>query len=140
MSRRRQVSLTGADYEKATELRDALTHVTGRRVTLTDTVGRALACLEDAHARGAWLSPKEAAPVLERRMRDQLVSVLAQFIARTMPDRILRGVVYEPGATHAGGGMLRVSLEGQQQVPLLLVGEGSTAAGLKVESWTPGAA
>ena len=131
---RRQVSLTYDDYQKAANLRDTLAEVSGRRVTLTDTIGRALACLEDAHARGAWLSPKEAAPVLERRMRDQLVSVLAQFIARTMPDRAFRGVVYERGTTHASGGMLRVLLGEQQYVPLLLVGEGGAAALPEVES------
>ena len=92
---RRQVSLRTADFEKATTLRDAITERSGRKITISDTVSRALACLEDAHARGAWLSPREAAPVLEQRHRDQVASVLAQFIARACPEKMLSGIAFD---------------------------------------------
>ena len=92
---RRQISLRNADFEKATALRDALAEKSGRKVTISDTIGRSLDCLEDAHTRGAWLSPREAAPVLEQRHRDQVVSVVAQLLARIAPERPLRGVAFD---------------------------------------------
>ena len=92
---RRQVSLRNVDFEKATALRDAITEKSGRKVSISNTVGRALECLEDSHSRGAWLSPQEAAPVLERRHRDQVASVLAQFIARACPEKVLRGIAFD---------------------------------------------
>ena len=92
---RRQVSLRNVDFEKATALRDAITEKSGRKITISDTVARALDCLKDAHARGAWLSPSEAAPVLEQRHRDQVASVLAQFIARACPEKMLRGIAFD---------------------------------------------
>ena len=92
---RHQVSVRTVDFEKATALRDAITEKSGRKITISDTVARALACLEDAHARGAWLSPSEAAPVLEQRHRDQVVSVVAQFIARACPEKRLKGIAFD---------------------------------------------
>ena len=92
---RHQVSVRNVDFEKATALRDAITEKSGRKITISDTVARALDCLQDAHARGAWLSPQEAAPVLEQRHRDQVVSVVAQLLARIAPERPLRGVAFD---------------------------------------------
>ena len=92
---RRQVSLRNVDFEKATALRDEITEKSGRKITISDTVARALDCLKDAHAQGAWLSPQEAAPVLEQRHRDQVVSVVAQLLARIAPERPLRGVAFD---------------------------------------------
>ena len=84
-------------------------------MTISDTIDRALECLEDADSRGAWLSPKEAEPVLEERLRKEIVSVLAQFIARTMRDREIRGVRFEK--LSPGGGVLYVHLD-DNVVPL----------------------
>ena len=92
---RRHIAVNARDHERATALRDALAERSGRKVTISGTVGRALECLEDAHARGAWLSPSEAAPVLEQRHRDQVVSVVAQLLARIAPERPLRGVAFD---------------------------------------------
>ena len=89
------MSLRIGDFEKATALRDAITEKSGRKITISDTVARALDCLQDVHARGAWLSPREAAPVLEQRHRDQVASVLAQFIARACPEKMLRGIAFD---------------------------------------------
>ena len=91
---RRQVSLRNADFEKATALRDALAEKSGRKVAISDTLARALECLEDAHVRGAWLSPSEAGPVLTERLRDSLASAFAQFIGREMPERRLKGIAF----------------------------------------------
>ena len=96
-SKRKQVSLRAADFEMAVGLRDAITEKSGRKVTISDTVARALACLKDAHERGAWLSPPEAASVLEARHRDKLASVLAQFVARACPTKTLKGIAFDPG-------------------------------------------
>ena len=92
---RRQVSLRLATWQKAAELRDSLAERSGRRVTIGDTIDRGLDCLADAHERGAWLSPREAAPILERRLQDQIASALAQFVARAMPDRSLAGIMID---------------------------------------------
>ena len=92
---RRHIAVSVRDYERATALRDALAERSGRKVTISGTVGRALECLEDSHSRGAWLSPQEAAPVLERRHRDQVASVLAQFIARACPEKRLKGIAFD---------------------------------------------
>ena len=93
---RRHIAVNARDHERATALRDALAERSGRKVTISNTVGRALECLEDAHARGAWLSPQEAAPVLEQRHRDQVASVLAQFVARACPEKRLKGIAFDP--------------------------------------------
>lgn len=98
--KRRQVSLQIETWQKAVQLRDALAQKSGRRVSIGDIVHRGLECLQDAHERGAWLSPAEAAPVMEQRLRDRIASALAQFVARAMPDkRLVRIVVYPPGDT-----------------------------------------
>ena len=116
---RRQVSLRMDAWYKAAQLRDSLVEKTGRKVTITDTIERALECLEDAHRRGAWLSPKEAAPVMEQRMRNKIVSVLAQFVARAMPDRrLVKIVVYPPG--DALDVVLEAKDRGEETFPLLV--------------------
>lgn len=114
---RRQVSLQTIDYNKAAALRDVLTEKSGRAVTITDTIARALDCLDDAHHRGAWLSPREAEPVLERRSRDRLISVLAQFIARAMPGRELKSISFDPTNER-----LLVYLDDDDPLPLLAGG------------------
>lgn len=123
---RRQVSLRSAVWLKATQLRDVLAAITGRKVTIADTIERALDCLEDANSRGAWLSPREAAPVLEERLRKEVVSVLTQFIARAMPDRGLVGVTFERPVYPGGGGKLYVHLDNHVAVPMLLGGADAT--------------
>ena len=110
---RRQVSLRNVDFEKATTLRDAITEKSGRKITISDTVGRALDCLTDAHAQGAWLSPQEAAPVLEQRHRDQMASVLAQFVARACPEKKLKGIAFD-----SANGMLTVIFDEGDRIDL----------------------
>jgi hypothetical protein len=113
---RRQVSLRLDTWRKAVELRDKLAEKSGRRVAISDTIDRGLACLADAYDRGAWLSPKEAAPVWEQRLQDQIASVLAQFIARAMPEHSLEGIVIDSNRRTAI--VLLGDLE--EPIPLLL--------------------
>ena len=113
---RRQVSLRLDTWRKAVELRDKLAAKAGRRVAISDTIDRGLECLADAYDRGAWLSPQEAAPVWEQRLQDQIASVLAQFVARAMPDRSLEGIVIDRNQRTAV-----VLLRGADEpIPLLL--------------------
>ena len=122
---RRVVSIRTVAWEKAAVLRDELAEKSGRRVTLSDTVERAFECLEDAHSRGAWLSPREAEPVLATRLRKEIVSVLKQLIA-WMPDVILEGVTFRPSPIPRGGEILTLHLnEGKVT---LLVGGAETIA------------
>ena len=114
---RRQISLRTSVWERASRLRDALATASGRKMTISDTIDRALECLEDANSRGAWLTPKDAAPVLEERVRQEIVSILAQFIARTMGDRKLHGVSFDH-STPGGGMVVSVHLD-DTAVPLL---------------------
>ena len=114
---RRHIAVNARDHERATALRDALAERSGRKVTISGTVGRALECLEDAHARGAWLSPQEAAPVLEQRHRDQVVSVVAQLLARIAPERPLRGVAFD--TEHD---ILNVHFADSESFPLVMSG------------------
>ena len=93
---RRQISIATEDHRRLAALRDSLAEKTGTRVTITDTITRTIDCLEDACQRGAWLSPREAAPVLEQRHRDKLASVIAQFIARACPEKQLKGIAFDP--------------------------------------------
>lgn len=82
-------------HERITQLRDEIAEKSGLNITLADAVRRAVECLEDAHQRGAWLSPREAGPILNQRHVDGIASVLAQFIAHYMPDRTLEGIAVD---------------------------------------------
>ena len=108
---RRQVSIDTDDYHRLAALRDALVEKTGRKVTITDTIARTIECLEDAHRRGAWLSPSEAGPVLTERLRDTLASAFAQFIGREMPERKLKGIAFR-------GEQMVVIFEDDTEAPL----------------------
>ena len=103
---RAQIMVPGGTRDLAAKLRDELVERTGGRITLSDIVHRALVCLDDTHNRGAWLSPKEAAPVLEERHRQKVASALAQFIARACPDRKLKGIAFDTES-----GMMTVMLD-----------------------------
>lgn len=113
---RRQVSLRLDTWRKAVELRDRLAEKSGRRVAISDTIDRGLDCLADAYDRGAWLSPQEAAPAWEQRLQDQIASVLAQFVARAMPECSLEGIVIDRNRRTA----VVILGEPDKPIPLLL--------------------
>lgn len=112
---RRQVSLRREVWQAASDLRDQLAEKSGRKVTITDTIERALQCLEDAHNRGAWLSPREAAPVMEDRHRRAIMSVVAQLIGRVVPSKRLNKITFSPSTD-----MLIVHLEDIGEVSLFV--------------------
>ena len=117
---RRQVSVRSTDWEKASRIREQFSRKSGCKVTITDTIAKALDCLE-AEMEGECLAGKgkmwasqgefcanegiwsagerfHAVEVMDReQLRIEAVSLLSQFIARTMPERRLRKVTHEPG-------------------------------------------
>ena len=93
---RRMVAVPLSVWTKASKIRDDLIARAGRNVTIAEVMSRGLDCLSDSHARGAWLSPKEAAPLLEERHRQSVMSAIAQVIARFAPDAELKGIVFDP--------------------------------------------
>ena len=92
---RRMVSIPDRTFAQLERIHQEIETKAGRPITFGGVIERALECLADAHSRGAWLSPKEAAPVLEQRHRDQVVSVVAQLLARFAPERRLQGIAFD---------------------------------------------
>ena len=126
MTTRKMVSLRQSTYDKVESCRMVLSDFTERNISRADVIDRALDCLLDAHTKGAWLSPKEAAPVLEDRHRREIVSVLGQFIGRIMPDRQLTSVNFD-----AVNSICVVQLDGDEQpMPLLVQGIGAVQGGV----------
>ncbi len=118
---RAPVMLRGETHALAAELRDELTSRSGARHTMADAIHRGLMCLKDAHERGAWLSPQEAAPVMEQRARDRMVSVLAQFIGRAMPEKKLKGIAFA-----TANETMTIEFVDGDSFPILLAGVEST--------------
>ena len=83
---RQLVSLPTQVYEEARQIRDEIEQKLRRKVTMGDAILRGIECLRDAHYRGAWLSPPEAAPVLQQRINDAVARTLGQFIIQAMPE------------------------------------------------------
>ena len=130
---RRQVSVRSTDWEKASRIRDQFSRTSGCRVTITDTIAKALECLE-AEMEGEcsageenWLTREgvwgtgnrfQTVEVMDReQLRIEVVSLLSQFIARTMPERRLRKVTLDPGVGSDGVEMIVVHLD-DEEVPL----------------------
>ena len=111
---RRMVAVPSSVWDKASQLQYDLTERTGRKVTIAEVVSRGLDCLGDAHARGAWLSPKEAAPLLEERHRQSMMSCIAQVIARFAPNEQLKGITFDPANER-----ILIHTEGAQPVSVL---------------------
>ena len=115
--KRRLVSIPDRTVQALERLHQDLKAKSGRPLTFGDVIERALECLDDAHKRGAWLSPREAASVLEQRHRDQVVSVVAQLLARIAPERTLQGIAFDPGRD-----TLVVELAGSEPFSLVMPG------------------
>lgn len=93
---RKQISVRVPTWRKAQQLRSELAETSGREVTMTDVLDRALQCLSDAHAGQAWLSAPEAAVVFEERHRQGIASALVQFAARVAPEKVVRAIRFLP--------------------------------------------
>ena len=68
-AKRKQVSIRAEQWHKLNALRIELEIMTGREVQITEAMGRAIDCMDDAHRRGAWLSPEEARGVMDERLK-----------------------------------------------------------------------
>lgn len=90
--RRHVVSVSAATYAEIQRLKAELERTSGRRLTVTDVLDRALENLSDAHERGAWLSPKEMWPVLRERQHRAIRSVIGQVVERFAPGYTLKAV------------------------------------------------
>ena len=93
--KRRMMGIPLATNAKIEFLQGMLRQKTGYDFTKTQVIQRALEILEDAYGRGAWLSPVEAGPVIQARHKREIASVLGQFIAMSMPDARLDGVLFD---------------------------------------------
>ena len=118
---RRQVSVRSADWQKASRLRDEVSRVSGCKVTITETISRALGCLEDELTQPR---PQQGVEVSKERLqrenlRMEVVSLLSQFIARTMPERRLRGVAFDSDEGPGGVVTLFVHLD-DLKIPLFV--------------------
>ena len=90
------VQVSVETHAKVKKLRDQLQAKTGLSVSLHDVIARGLDCLEDAHAREAWLNPAEAMAVLEQRFEERTVVVTAQIFSRFCPGLDLERVSFDP--------------------------------------------
>ena len=116
---RRQVSIRTVDWQKASQLRDKVSRASGRKATITDTIARALGCLESELGR-TWLhSERSLVDVEAEQLKIDFVSVLSQFIARTMPERRLCQVTVEPGTVPGGVASVVVHLD-DREIPLFM--------------------
>ena len=153
---RRQVSVRTADWQKASQLRDEVSKGSGCKVTITETISRALRSLED-ELRRPWHggdrrepsaalqedASRLALPIVADQalhgqsqtqvpagvrgveriqrllIRSVIVSVLSQFIARTMPERRLRRISCDLEIGSEGVDTLLVHLD-DRKIPLFV--------------------
>ena len=85
-TRQSPIMVSEATHTKAKALANELSSKIGLTVSLGEVVDRALECLKDAHGKGAWLSPREAGPVMEDRLRENILSVVVQVVKAIAPD------------------------------------------------------
>ena len=91
----RNISVNLETAQLIEELRDELSAKTDSRVTIADTVRRAVHCLRDAHNDRRWLTGAEAAVTMQRRHQETTVNVIGQLLARYAPDVKLNGVSFD---------------------------------------------
>jgi len=93
--------------------------MSGRKITISETVERALACLAVSDFHTALLTREQAASMVEERLRKEISSVLIQFVARAMPKSVVRGVTFHQAGIPGGGRLVLVHLD-DHEVPLLI--------------------
>ena len=118
---RRQVSIRSSDWLTASRLRTEVSMATGAKVSITDIIARAVRCLDEKLVRGRpYRSVAVSNEQLQREnLRMEVVSALSQFIARTMPERRLRGVTFDPDEGSGGVVTLFVQLD-DIKIPLFV--------------------
>ena len=118
---RRMVHMPLNIYEKARKLQTRIQEKIGLEVALGGVIERAIECLDDAQNRGAWLSPKEAAPQFERRFKERMMDLTEQLLAKVAPDRKLKSIDFK-------GGQMRVFLDDDPPIQLAKFAGGEKAA------------
>ena len=117
-SRYQNVNIKPVTYQHLSRLKEDIKKASGLNPSLGQVVARALVCLDDAQRGQAWLSPKEAAPQFEERHQREVTSLIAQLIARILPERSLQGVDFDRGKN-----TVSVTLSDGQALPLFAVKE-----------------
>ena len=107
------IRLSGPIHTRLEAMRAVLREMTGRPVTQAETVERAIACLTDAHGRGAWLSGAESGRVMEERHQQQVTAVVGHLLAAVRPDLALDGVGFD-----AVNGQAHIVIRGEQTITL----------------------
>ena len=105
---RRMVHMSLTTYEKACQLQTKIQEKIGLEVPLGRVIERGIECLDDAYNRGAWLSPKEAAPRFERRIKESMMDLTELLLARVAPDRKLKKIDFQ--GDRYGFGLMMTSL------------------------------
>ena len=144
---RRQVSVRTADWQKALRLRDEVSRRSGCKVRITEIISRALGCLEDELVQPGS-QPRDGFRAVGELMQrsaitNEVVSVLTQFVARTMPDRRLQGISFDLEEGSEGVDTLFVHLDdlkiplfvGRIEIPVVYC---TSPDALKVEDFFPG--
>ena len=94
---RKLVSLRRDIWRLLDLMRIVLEDKFGRNLTIGEVVERSLLCLADAHKRGAWLSPAEAAPVFLQRHRDAVECAMRGTAAwqRENPTALILAITFD---------------------------------------------
>lgn len=98
--KRKTVSLRAETFARAAKLRDERAMMGGPKATITDTIDRALHCLEDVEKRSAWVAPRDPALVAEDHIVTLISEALAQLIRSHMPDRELDHFEFDYNRRH----------------------------------------
>ena len=82
-------------FERAERLRDELAATGGHKPTMTDTIDRAIRCLEEVQTRSAWTTPSDPRLRLEQHIATLVTSALSQFIRDYLPDEELSSLTFD---------------------------------------------
>ena len=91
----RQIVVSEAIAQRIEALRDVLADKAGRKISLGETVSRAVESLEDCHTRGAWLSPAESAPLNIERIKRVVVEIVDAVLRDAAPELGFRGIGWD---------------------------------------------
>ena len=80
------VMVAPSTHAKVKDMAERLSLKVGRPVPIKEVIDRAITCLEDANAGGAWLSPVESWDVMRDRVQRSITAVATSVIRRFMPD------------------------------------------------------
>ena len=73
-------------HSKIKALASRLTAKNRRQVTIREVMDRAVTCLEDANAGGAWLSPQESWELMRERVQRSITATVIQVMRHYQPE------------------------------------------------------